>query len=172
MVKVVGAGAILTASAMIGRMYAKSYSDRPAQLVTLQSALQLLETEMRYTATTLEDALRSVADLTPRPTAGIFARAADKLASGDGRSAREAWIAGVRTAAAQTALASEDVSTLCRLGDLLGSCDLESQIKHIRLVGTQLGELERQALREVERSGRLYAALGVLAGLAAVIWLY
>ena len=58
MLKLIGAGMTLAACGSIGVTWARIYEKRPQQLVAIECALQLLETEILYGAITIGEVWR------------------------------------------------------------------------------------------------------------------
>ena len=84
-------------------------------------------------------------------------------------SASEAWQRAVTENIGKTALTKEDAEVLLDFGKMLGSSDLEGQIKNIRLTQTKLGIQEKKAEESRRRNERMYQSLGILGGIAVVI---
>lgn len=172
MLKLVGAVMVIAASGLSGLVVAGNYSRRPRDLRSLRAALQMLETEVAYSATYLPEALRQVAGRCDQATAPLFLRAADELSSMSGVTAAEAWEKALDHYCPGTALKSGDLSILRNLGGSLGISDKEDQIKHLRLAMEQLSAESAAAEEDASRNVKLWSYLGFLGGLLAVLLLY
>lgn len=172
MLKLAGAVIVIVASGLSGLVVAGNYSRRPRELRALRSALQMLETEVAYSATYLPEALKQVAGRCDQSSALLFSGAADELSSMSGATAAEAWEKALNNYYPGTALKAGDLSVLRHLGGTLGISDKEDQIKHLRLAMEQLSAATAAAEDEAARNVKLWSYLGFLGGLLVVLLLY
>lgn len=172
MVKLVGALVIVAASGVAGQVVARGYARRPLELDFLQSALQMLETEIAYGATPLPEALVRIAGHQPAPVGPFLCRVAELLRGGEGRTAGEAWLQALGEHYQRMALNAGDREILAAFGANLGASDRNDQIKHLRLAVTRLGVAAEAARRDGTVNARLWQYLGVLGGTALALILY
>ncbi|OAT86541.1 stage III sporulation protein SpoIIIAB [Desulfotomaculum copahuensis] len=172
MLKLLGAALVLFACGLAGFGVARGYSRRPLELRGLRAALQMLETEIIYTATPLAEAVERVAARAEPRIAPLFARSGEELRAMSGCSAREAWERGLAAFYPATALKPADLAILRQLGTSLGVSDRQDQSKHLHLAMEQLGLEMNKAAREAERQVKLWNYLGFLGGLAVILLLY
>ncbi|MCL0081259.1 stage III sporulation protein SpoIIIAB [Peptococcaceae bacterium] len=164
-----GAILILFACSYVGFAVAEKYRRRPQDLRYLQSALQMLETEIAYGATPLPDALGQVSRRCEKDIAILFTVTVDHLISGDGGTVREAWEMALNHFCRQSAINSADAAVLTALGGNLGISDQQDQIKHLQLAREQLKIEASKAEVEAVKNVKLYNYLGFLSGLTIVI---
>ncbi|MFZ5943385.1 MAG: stage III sporulation protein SpoIIIAB [Bacillota bacterium] len=164
MFKVAGAFMIIIASGLIGLVIARNYSVRPQQLRYLQSAVQMLETEMLYGLTPLPLALQRVGKRLPYPVNHLFLHTSKTLVEGEGYTAGEAWAASLNELEEQSALLPEDLDTLLYFGQNLGGSDREEQSKNLLLIKEHLKNLEKKAETAKEKNQRLWQYLGFSLG--------
>ena len=148
---------------------AGNYARRPGELRDFQTALQLLETEVIYSATPLPVALRKIARFGHGKAAAMFAGAGQKMESGLVETAGEAWILALDETFEETAMRYEDREVLEALAPSLGASDRQDQLKHLAMARERLGRQEISALDDAGRYGRLWNYAGVLTGLALVL---
>lgn len=172
MLKLVGSAMVVAASGLGGMAVAGNYSRRPRELRSIRTALQMLETEIAYGATHLQEALSRVADRCDRSVAALFSRTAAELSSMSGVTAAQAWEKSICSYHRQSALKAQDLAILRSLGSSLGISDREDQIKHLRLAMEQIGSENLRAEEEAARNVKLWSYLGFLGGLLVVIVLY
>ena len=172
MLKLIGAGMTLAACGSIGVTWARVYEKRPQQLVAIEGALQLLETEILYGATPLPEAMAQVALKCDPEIAGLFRNTALELRKMAGITASEAWEAAVQDFFPGTALNKQDLQILKRFGAPLGASDKEDQAKHIELTKSQLKLAAQQAELLSRKHALVYKYLGFLGGLLLVLILY
>lgn len=172
MLKILGAGLVLAACTGIGFTLAREYTERPRQLRSLESALQMLETEIVYGATPLTEALEHIAAGCDPGIKNLFRQTAIELCQAKGCTAGEAWQQALADFYQASAVESTDINVLKRLGASLGLSDRRDQEKHLKLAREQLRHEIRSAEEISLKNSRLCRYLGVLGGLALVLVLY
>lgn len=172
MFKILGSGLILSACTGLGFILARDYLERPRQLRSIESALQMLETEIVYGATPLSEALDHIAAGCDPGVTVLFSQTARELRLSGGCTAGEAWQQSLAAFYQTSAVKDVDIAVLKRLGVSLGLSDRMDQKKHLKLAREQLRQEIRQAEELAQKNGRLYRYLGVLGGLALVLVLY
>ncbi|WP_066637601.1 stage III sporulation protein SpoIIIAB [Desulfolucanica intricata] len=172
MLKIFGSVLIVLACGLSGLAIAKNYIRRPHELRCLQSALQMLETEISYAASPLAEAMEIIAARCDKHVAMLFLRAKDELSSMSGYTAKEAWDKSLDAFYPQTALNQTDLSILRSLGGTLGISDREDQIKHLRLSRAQLKAEMDKADELARRNVKLWNYLGFSGGIVIVLILF
>ena len=170
LIKIVGSLLIISASTIIGCAYSRDYARRPAQLRELQGQLQILENELSFQLNPLLEAFSTIAG-TGSITTNFFSSAARYLKNKRGISATRAWELAINDNISATSLVEEDKDIIIAFGKMLGSSDLEGQIRNIRLTLSQLEIQESKAEESRKKNESMYRNLGVLGGLALVIFL-
>ena len=172
MLKMAGCLLIMSAGSFAGISLARNYARRPEELRNLITALQMLETEISYTATPLPEALARIAASCDRTIAPLFFTASEELCAQTGCTAGEAWETALNKFYALSSILPSDLAVLRNLGTVLGISNGEDQCKHLRLAREQLkGEVilaEQQAAKYV----KLWSYLGLLGSLALILLLY
>lgn len=162
---------IVIACSGVGFLVAGNYCKRPQQLRQLQTAFQMLETQICYSATPLPEALLYVAQRCNSSISLLFKRTGECLSSRQGVTAYVAWKQSLDDLYKQTALNHQDQEILLQFGMNLGKSDREEQIKHLQLLQTQLKAEEKNGNEERQKNERLWKYSGVLVGLLLVILL-
>lgn len=171
MLKALGAGMVILAGSLAGFQAGELYARRPRELKALVGALQLLQTQIGYAATPLQEALFAVAEQASPEAKPFFRSAACHLDVRSGCTAAEAWEKAIQDVAAGTALREEDFGVLRNLGVALGSSDREDQVRHIGLALERLKAAAALADEDARQYVRLYNFLGFGAGLGLAILL-
>ena len=169
MLKLLGSVIIIASCGMAGLLKARIYTRRPNELRCLQSALQILETEIAYAASPLAKAFHSVAVCCEKKVAVLFRSASQELLSMSGQTAGEAWDKALAVFYPQTALSQSDLSILRNFGSTLGISDREDQIKHLRLTQEQLKAETDKAEEEAGRNAKIWNYFGFFGGIVAVL---
>ncbi len=167
--KVIGSAMVVLSSGLLGYLYAIDCKKRPQELRALQGLLQMFETEITYASSTLVEAFEKISGNSRYSAAALFKSASEILKNDSSVGAREAWERAVKSNARQMGLDSEDENILFSFGKMLGSSDLEGQVKNIRLLINQLKIQEARAEEKRKQNERMYKTLGLLGGLAIVI---
>lgn len=172
MLKLLGSIVVILTGGLTGMTIARSYSLRPSELRSLQSALQMLETEITYAATPLAEALEVVAVRSDSRVAPLFEQTREGLVSMTGCTASEAWESALQKFYPRSTLINSDFSILRSLGRALGISDSRDQRKHLQLameqIGMEISKAESNALKHV----KLWNYLGFLGGLVIVLLFY
>ena len=169
MLKLLGSVIIVVSCGLAGLLKARTYIRRPNELRCLQSALQILETEISYAASPLAKAFHSVAVCCEKNVASLFRSASRELLSMSGQTAGEAWNKALAVFYPQTALTQSDLSILRNFGSTLGISDREDQIKHLRLTQEQLKAETEKAEEEAGRNVKIWNYFGFFGGIVAVL---
>jgi stage III sporulation protein AB len=172
MLKYGGIALILTAGGLLGWLKGREYSDYTALLHGLATALEVLETEVRYKQNPLVQAFaatgRGVAE---QRAAGLFLRAAAYLREQPQTLPDEGWEQGIAAIHRYIPRGEPLVQQLQSFGRALGRTDLATQETLFALLRRQVGQcLERAAARQ-EKEGRLWQYLGVSGSIILIIML-
>lgn len=146
------------------------YINRHRQLREIRSALRALETEIVYGRTVLEDACSRLAGMRLGAGGRLLQWAGESLALG--MSASESWLRAVDAARENLDLDAEDLRVLVMLANILGQSDQADQAAHLTMLREMLAEREEDAAHAANRNGRMWAYLGLLAGLGLVLLVY
>ncbi|MDI3256602.1 MAG: stage III sporulation protein AB [Kyrpidia sp.] len=167
----VGSACVLTASTGLGFYKAERLRKRVETLRSIHAGLQLLDTEIAFSATPLPRAMARVSRTCTPPGAALFEEVARALEARPDAGAGAHWEAAVLRRCQDLALQSVDAEVLVQFGRTLGLSDREDQRKHIRLASERLAVQERQAAREAAERVRMWRSLGILGGAAVVVLL-
>lgn len=171
MLKMIGCLLIIVAGSFAGMSMARSYARRPGELRSLVAALQMLETEISYTATPLPEALLRIAVRSNRAIAPLFSWASEELLSQRGCTASEAWETALGKFYTLTNLLSSDLAILRNLGTVLGTSDRDDQCKHLRLAREQLKIEMAYAEQQAAKYVKIWNYMGPLGSLALILLL-
>lgn len=169
MLKIIGILLTIVAFSYTGFSYAKNITTRIEQLNELKKITVMLEGELRYGNSTIEEALISIAVRTSLPFAEFFNKVADELNQNTGRSFSEIWYENAGKLTENTKLNNDDIAEIGSLGDNLGYLDLKAQSESISLYKERLS-LRLDELNEgAEKKVKMYRSLGVSMGILTAI---
>lgn len=166
--KIIGSIAVVLGSSFLGYIFSKDCTIRPQELRILQGLLQMFENEISFLSSLLADAFLKISKSSSSEVISFFKDTALKVKSGN-CNASEAWESAVKENIKKTSLNKEDEEILVSFGKMLGSSDVEGQIKNIRLTINQLEMQEQKAEESRKKNEKMYRSLGMLGGLALVI---
>ncbi|HBV96830.1 MAG: stage III sporulation protein AB [Peptococcaceae bacterium BICA1-7] len=172
MYKLIGAVVLVAAGGAAGMLVARDYARRPVEIRSIITALQMLETEIIYSATPLGEAMDRVASATDGIVSGLFREASHSLLVGEGATAGEAWEKALVNFYRSSSLTVTDSAILKNLGRALGRSGREDQEKHLKLACEQLKRELSRAEEAAAKNTRMWNYLGFCGALAAVIILY
>lgn len=160
-------GAILIALAASGlsRVVRQRFRVRVEELVGWQVVLSRLESEVRWQARALPEALERCRRRLPRGVDTClmaFVRAAREREEPTETLWQEAL-------SGPTGLLPEDLAILADLGPVLGRYSRQEQTQHLSLCRERLVQAEEAARRDRDSQGRALPALVALAGLAVAV---
>lgn len=155
---------IFLASLKAGKIIAKKYSNRVAELKEMKNALNMFLTKIKFTYESVPESFREISDNVSGGVSKIFKTAFENMKS---KSAGEAWEDAVEME--ETNFTKEDKDILKGLGKMLGKTDLEGQVSEIKLVQSFLNTQLKEAEQEKQKNEKLFKTLGGVVGLAVVI---
>ena len=166
---IIGGLLIISASGLIGILFANRLSIRYRELKNLRRYLQLLETEVTYGATPLPVALMNISNRTEGIISSFFAAVSQSLTERSFYSVNDAWAYSAEVVFAEAPFTRADTELIKSFGNSLGCSDREDQKKHFSLFYLQLKHQEDAAQEEINRSGKMYRSLGFLLGIAVFV---
>jgi len=167
--KLAGSVIVILSCTFLGFVLSNDCKRRPQQLRELQSLLQMFENQITYLSDVISEAFERISRVGCSETCIFFSKTVEILKKERAISASEAWELAVRQNIKKTSLNMEDEEIIAAFGKMLGSSDLEGQVKNIRLTLEHL-KLQEEKAEESRRSNeKMYRSLGILGGIAVVI---
>lgn len=169
MLKILGSIIIIAGATVIGFTYSNIYLQRVKQLRDMQFALNMMETEIAYTATPLTEVLLSVGEKSSIIIKKIFAGMADTLISKKKNSVFEAFMYTYNQMKGEIYLDKEEIEVVSSFMQSLGSSDIEGQKKNFNITIKRLESFEKRAEEIRNKNEKLYRYLGLSFGVLIVI---
>ncbi|RKD34576.1 stage III sporulation protein AB [Thermohalobacter berrensis] len=167
--KIIGSLMIVISCSFFGFYLGSRYSKRLNNLIFLQNCIQLLESEVIYSATPLPEALDNVYRKGNKKVSFIFKEIKDHLKSNKVYDIYDSFVYIKDILKNNLHLIDEDIEIILSLGRVLGSSNRDDQQKHFKLVLKQIQTQQKEAEEKKKKNEKLYKNLGVLTGLAIVI---
>ena len=168
-IKIVGLLLIVLLSSFIGCLIANKYNFRVKELEDIISALELLETRVKYTYDTIADSFEFVADNMKTKAYSLFMIAAAMLKDNKNMSAGDIFRQACDEEGNFLDMTKEDIEVLKGLGTSLGQVDLEGQLKNITLVRELTVKQLDEAVDGKNRNYKLSRNMGVFVGLTIMV---
>jgi len=172
LIKIFGSLLIIISSSSLGLIYSRRFRDRVNNLKLLYNCIQLLETEIVYSANPIPDALDAVYRKGNKRVSYVFKDIKEYLISNRSFTLLDSFLNASETLKERMYLENEDIEVIMSLGRSLGASDRMDQQKHFRTALVQLQAQQRDAEEKKDKNVKLYKSLGVLIGFATVIILY
>ena len=160
---------ILCLSSFIGILISNKYNMRVKEIEDIISALDLLETRVKYTYDTIADSFNFIASNMNTKAYRIFMITASLLTENKTMSAGDIFRSVLEEESIFLSLDKEDKEVLKGLGTSLGQMDLEGQLKNISLIKQLLENRLEDALEVKSKNFKLSRNMGVFVGLVIMI---
>lgn len=169
MLKILGSMIIVAAASGIGLIYSRMYVERVRQVRDMQYALQILETEMIYSALPLGEALEFTSKKSTSAIEGLLDKISQILKAREKDNVYDAFKEAYKLKKDELCFGKEEIDVLEAFMQSLGNSDIEGQKKNFNITIKKLEELEKKAETNRAKNERLYKYLGVCTGLLIVI---
>lgn len=156
-------------SSLIGILISNKYNMRVREIEDIISALDLLETRVKYTYDTIPDSFDFIAGTMNTKAYRIFMITASLLVENKNISAGDAFRKTVDEESIFLNLTKEDIEVLKGLGTSLGQMDLEGQLKNIIIVRQLMINQLDEAIEVKNKNFKLTRNMGVFVGLIIMI---
>ncbi|MCD8196170.1 MAG: stage III sporulation protein AB [Lachnospiraceae bacterium] len=167
----IGIFCILAGTGGIGLRMAQELDLRIRELQLLQQIVLLLNGEIRYLHRPLPEAFGSVAEQTEPPFRNFLLRTAEDLRRRNGQSARLIWGRNLKSCSGELHLTVQDLRELGELGAMLGCLDVKQQLGALDYYQENLNRALDDAVEDAKGRKKLYRYLGILSGVAVVIFI-
>lgn len=168
--KLLGALLIILTTSWIGFEWSRRLGMRPKEIRQLKSALQILEAEIIYSQSPLQEAFKNIANQLPHPIDDFFTQLHSDLEKKNANF-KAIWEKSVHELKSNSYLGNNEIEILQQFGRTLGRHDFYQQQKHIQLAITHLDRELEEARDEQFKYSKMAKSLGVLAGVFIVLLL-
>lgn len=169
MLKVFGMILTVTAFTLTGFSYAKNVTLRIDQLNEIKKIIVMLEGELRYGNSTIEEALETISSRVSLVFAEFFEKTSQLLKENSGESLADLWRKNVNEMLDETKLNAKDLEEFSQMGECLGYLDLKAQSESLALykdrLALKLDELNENCAKRI----KMYRSLGVSMGILTAI---
>ena len=169
MLRGVGILLVLGGCFYFGRAQVRAINRRVNALSSILRALEIIEQELVFHLSTMEELFEFAALRSSEPASGFLRMCGKELKKDYGKPLSEIW----HTAAQKklTDLKKSEMDCLLALGNVLGRYDGEWQCKSIENARIILAQSLSTAVQERKSQGKMYSVLGAAAGAFLVILL-
>lgn len=169
MLRGVGVLLVLGGCFYFGRAQVRAINRRVNALSSILRALEIIEQELVFHLSTMEELFEFAALRSSEPASGFLRMCGKELKKDYGKPLSEIW--RVAALGKLTDLKKNEMDCLLALGNVLGRYDGEGQRKSIENTRVILAQAMSTAVRERQSQGKMYSVLGAAAGAFLVILL-
>ena len=168
--KLSGMVLLIGAGTAFGFYKAYGFQKRIADIILLQNAFRMLETEIFYTLTPVPAALELLETRLEEPVKQFFHQVCDGVNNG-GLPVFGAWECGMDILQQKSFCGKEELDAIRSFGMSLGEGDVYAQQKNFQLLQQRLQYALEKAEQERAEQGRVWKYMGVCVSMAIVILL-
>ena len=150
----------------IGNSKANQYTNRVKELVSIKSALNILENKIKFTQSPLEEIFKQISETSSEKNIKSIFKLLN-IEIKQNVNIHKTWEKVIRKV--ESNLDIEDEKILIDMGKMLGITDVEGQISNIKITNTFIDKQIEKAEREKEKNVKLFRTLGIVSGLSIVI---
>ena len=158
---------IFLISAYIGNLFSRKYRNRVDELKSFKEAFNILETKIKFTYEPLGDIFEEISNLFYKNKIRlVFDDAKRNMKKYD---LNTSWNKAIDENKQNLDLNDEDLSTIKKLGNMLGKTDVQGQLSEIKLNMNFLDIQISYAEESKKKNEKMYRTLGTIFGLAIII---
>lgn len=160
MMRVMGAALLALGGGYMGFRASEELSHRAAVLDDLTASLALLEQNLSLGGYGLCECFRTLANRGGGEVRNFFSSCAEGMGALEKTPFPALW-SGL---CGELPIGAEGQHILCRLGEVLGRCEAERQVRALRSAGEALSRLSGELREQYRCQGKVFQAVGVSAG--------
>lgn len=156
--------AIFGLATYLGNSKANQYVNRLKELVSIKSALNILENKIKFTQSPLEEIFKNIAEnCSEKNIKNIF----QVLSIKQEINIHKSWENTINLI--ESNLNSEDKKILIDMGKILGTTDVDGQVSNIKITSSFIDRQIEKAEQEKNKNVKLFRTLGIVSGLTIII---
>ena len=158
--------AIFGLAVYIGNSKASQYIARVRELISIKSALNILENKIKFTQTPLEEIFNTIVEnCSEINIKKIFQKISEELKRN--ANIHKSWEKAINKE--ETNLTKEDIKILVDMGKILGVTDVDGQVSNIKITSSFIDRQIENAEQEKAKNVKLFRTLGIVCGLTITI---
>ena len=169
LLKLSGAVLVLAAAVLGGLYYGSFETYRSNDLQEMKKALAILKAEILFSMTPLPEAFLNIASRTRNPVADLFRRFSVCLKDNRREPIEDIWQSCLKAHAGKTYLNREDLAAFLSFGRTLGYLDRDMQEAGIAVTIGYIDTAVASLAQTRAKNQKMFASLGMFAGLITVI---
>lgn len=156
--------AIFGLATYLGNSKANQYVNRLKELVSIKSALNILENKIKFTQSPLEEIFKNISEnCSEKNIKNIF----QVLAMKQGTNIHKSWEITIELM--ESNLNTDDKKILIDMGKILGTTDVDGQVSNIKITSSFIDRQIEKAEQEKNKNVKLFRTLGIVSGLTIII---
>ncbi|GHU60655.1 stage III sporulation protein SpoAB [Clostridia bacterium] len=168
MLRIIGALLVAGGMASAGIMAVWRMGERVRALSGMVAALDIIQTEISFRLTSIPDIIDMLAAGFPPPISSLFTDCQKNIGRLGELPFSAIWAKSVKSFSEGT-FKPRERETLLELGNVLGRYDSDGQTQAISYARRRFEGFLQNAEEEKSRQGKVYGALGIASGAAAMI---
>lgn len=153
------------ATTLIGLKKVDSLKAGIAALEGILNALELMRSEVYFKLTPIPEIIKNLAAITDAPVNEFFIQCSERI---DKEDFDVVWNQTLQLTLSGY-IGADDLRVLQQLGDVMGRYDLEGQLRSIDAASTRLTKSLAATQQDRANNSKVYTALGMAAGVVAVV---
>lgn len=150
----------------IGNFQANYYINRVKELISIKSALNILENKIKFTQLPLRDIFKTIEEnCAEKNIKNIFHTLSEENSMNT--NIHKEWESIISSK--ESNLNDEDKKILADMGKILGSTDIDGQVSNIKITSSFIDKQIENAEREKESNVKMCRTLGIVIGLIVAI---
>jgi len=158
--------AIFGLAVYIGNLKASKYINRLKELISIKSALNILENKIKFTQSPLKEIFKQISEnCSEKNIKNIFQVLVTDTKQNI--NLHKSWEDTINKI--ESNLNAEDKKILIDMGKILGSTDVGGQVSNIKITSSFIDRQKEKAEKEKEKNVKLFRTLGIVSGLTIII---
>lgn len=168
-IKIFGCMVIFCSCALIGYSFRLKQETHIYELENFRQCMQIFEKNIRYSMSDIMSATTSMLDTASIQNRRILQCFLNKSEHSDGHPLSEIWKQSIRKAGVDSCYDKDDLEVFAQFGNVLGSGDIETQTKNIDIFMMKLAEKIETLKQALDKSGNIFAKMGIYAGIMIIV---
>ncbi len=170
-IKISGCILIFIACLLYGHSFKLYTKKRLASLENLLCCMQVLEREVRYSMSDIISSAQKMLKVAECDNALILGSFLKRASNSEGQALSDVWQENIESNSDVLCYEKTDLELLTRFGTVLGSADVQTQLKNIDVLCDGINESIDLTKSKTSRNDDVFAKLGIYVGALLVIFL-
>ncbi len=170
-IKISGCILVFVSCLLFGHSFKLYTRKRLSSLENLLCCMQVLEREVRYSMSDIICATKQMLKVADFDNALILQSFLNSASNSEGQALSDVWRLNIENNFSNLFYEKSDIDLLIRFGTVLGSADVQTQLKNIDVLCEGIGESIDLIKNNTGKNDDVFAKLGIYLGALVVIFL-